>query len=318
MSLEDQLREAAAAVNEMWTAPNAAQDRLAHLQSRLAEETTTGAAAVSSPDKASQRFAALLFNVLQKADTDTKGALETLAELVSSDLARSEPPIDLADTDERLFEPLFDLVKDVLDSDGVITLARGYVDDTWGHGLLIWVLAGLRLAGSEQSARSLADSLVRRAALGTVRDITSLLHTLTLSAQYEAIRTLLTPELIDDIDVANLSTPTFDHLIHELQAAGATSQARTLQARFDSGGAPDPGTSHGQRTSGSRRRSGDTELWLTIAEVADRLQMTTMSVYQLVHNGELHAVGADQSIRVSEQAVCDYLKSIFNGRATGS
>ncbi|MFG2986973.1 helix-turn-helix domain-containing protein [Streptomyces sp. NPDC048258] len=317
MSLEDQLREAAAAVNEMWTDPDAAQARLARLQSRLTEEATTGAAAVPLPGKTSQRYAALLFDVLQKAETDTAEVLETLAELVSSDLARSEPPIDLADINDRLLEPLVNVVEEVLDDAGMVTFARGIVDDTWGYGVFIWVLAGLRLAGSEQSARRLAHSLVRHADLYTVHDITALLHTLCLSAQFEAIRTLLTPELIDDIDVVNVSTPTFDHLIHVLQAAGATSQARTLKARFDSSGAPDPGT-HGQPTSGNRRRPGDKEHWLTIAEVADRLQMTPMSVYQLVDSGELPAVGADRSLRVSEQAVGDYLSSIFNGRATGS
>jgi excisionase family DNA binding protein len=51
--------------------------------------------------------------------------------------------------------------------------------------------------------------------------------------------------------------------------------------------------------------------FLTVAEVAAALRVSKMTVYRLVHNGDLPAVRVGRSFRVPEQAVQDYLKSSF-------
>ena len=53
--------------------------------------------------------------------------------------------------------------------------------------------------------------------------------------------------------------------------------------------------------------------FLTIAEVATMMRVSKMTVYRLVHSGELPAVRVGRSFRVTEQDVDDYLrKSFFN------
>lgn len=48
--------------------------------------------------------------------------------------------------------------------------------------------------------------------------------------------------------------------------------------------------------------------FLTVAEVAGVMRVSKMTVYRLVHNGELPAVRVGRSFRVPEQAVQDYLR----------
>ncbi len=51
--------------------------------------------------------------------------------------------------------------------------------------------------------------------------------------------------------------------------------------------------------------------FLTVAEVAAMMRVSKMTVYRLVHNGELPAVRVGRSFRVPEQAVHDYLRDSF-------
>ena len=51
--------------------------------------------------------------------------------------------------------------------------------------------------------------------------------------------------------------------------------------------------------------------FLTVAEVATAMRVSKMTVYRLVHNGELPAVRVGRSFRVPEQAVHDYLRDSF-------
>ena len=51
--------------------------------------------------------------------------------------------------------------------------------------------------------------------------------------------------------------------------------------------------------------------FLTVAEVATMMRVSKMTVYRLVHNGELPAVRVGKSFRVPEQAVHDYLRSAY-------
>jgi excisionase family DNA binding protein len=51
--------------------------------------------------------------------------------------------------------------------------------------------------------------------------------------------------------------------------------------------------------------------FLTIAEVAALMRVSKMTVYRLVHNGELPAVRVGRSFRVSEDDVDEYLRKSF-------
>ena len=51
--------------------------------------------------------------------------------------------------------------------------------------------------------------------------------------------------------------------------------------------------------------------FLTIAEVAAMMRVSKMTVYRLVHSGELPAVRVGRSFRVTEADVDDYLRRSF-------
>ena len=51
--------------------------------------------------------------------------------------------------------------------------------------------------------------------------------------------------------------------------------------------------------------------FMTVAEVAATMRVSKMTVYRLVHSGELPAVRVGRSFRVHEKAVSDYLDSSY-------
>jgi excisionase family DNA binding protein len=51
--------------------------------------------------------------------------------------------------------------------------------------------------------------------------------------------------------------------------------------------------------------------FLTVAEVAELMRVSKMTVYRLVHNGELPAVRVGRSFRVPEDAVDAYLRGSY-------
>jgi excisionase family DNA binding protein len=51
--------------------------------------------------------------------------------------------------------------------------------------------------------------------------------------------------------------------------------------------------------------------FLTVAEVAAVMRVSKMTVYRMVHSGELPAVRVGRSFRVPEQAVHDYLRKAY-------
>jgi excisionase family DNA binding protein len=51
--------------------------------------------------------------------------------------------------------------------------------------------------------------------------------------------------------------------------------------------------------------------FLTIAEVAAKMRVSKMTVYSLVHGGELPAVRVGRSFRVTEDDVNEYLRKSF-------
>ena len=58
-------------------------------------------------------------------------------------------------------------------------------------------------------------------------------------------------------------------------------------------------------------QNADKGTFLTVAEVADIMRVSKMTVYRLVHAGELPAVRVGRSIRVHASAVKEYLDSSF-------
>ncbi|KRE38048.1 transcriptional regulator [Janibacter sp. Soil728] len=51
--------------------------------------------------------------------------------------------------------------------------------------------------------------------------------------------------------------------------------------------------------------------FLTVAEVAAIMRVSKMTVYRMVHNGDLPAVRVGRSFRVPEDAVHTYLETSF-------
>jgi excisionase family DNA binding protein len=51
--------------------------------------------------------------------------------------------------------------------------------------------------------------------------------------------------------------------------------------------------------------------FLTVAEVASLMRVSKMTVYRLVHTGDLQAVRVGRSFRVPEAAVHEYLRDAF-------
>jgi excisionase family DNA binding protein len=62
-------------------------------------------------------------------------------------------------------------------------------------------------------------------------------------------------------------------------------------------------------------KDGDQSLadstFLTVAEVAAAMRVSKMTVYRLVHSGELPAVRVGRSFRVERRAVDEYLRKSF-------
>jgi excisionase family DNA binding protein len=51
--------------------------------------------------------------------------------------------------------------------------------------------------------------------------------------------------------------------------------------------------------------------FLTVAEVATLMRVSKMTVYRLVHSGELPAVRVGKSFRVPEKTVHEYLQGAY-------
>jgi excisionase family DNA binding protein len=63
--------------------------------------------------------------------------------------------------------------------------------------------------------------------------------------------------------------------------------------------------------SGDNRGDISEVKFLTVAEVAATMRVSKMTVYRLVHSGELPAVRVGRSFRVTEDDVNEYLRKSF-------
>lgn len=73
---------------------------------------------------------------------------------------------------------------------------------------------------------------------------------------------------------------------------------------------PSARDSAGGRSVSPDGQQGKTQ-FLTVAEVAALMRVSKMTVYRLVHNGELPAVRVGRSFRVHAKAVHDLLETSF-------
>ena len=74
------------------------------------------------------------------------------------------------------------------------------------------------------------------------------------------------------------------------------------------------GEAKGSKSSGAKAPVDPTlseVKFLTVAEVAAVMRVSKMTVYRMVHGGDLPAVRVGRSFRVPEKAVHDYLRSAF-------
>ncbi len=69
-------------------------------------------------------------------------------------------------------------------------------------------------------------------------------------------------------------------------------------------------SSQGPVPSADGQALGGTQ-FLTVAEVANLMRVSKMTVYRLVHSGELPAVRVGRSFRVHAKAVHDYLETSY-------
>ena len=60
----------------------------------------------------------------------------------------------------------------------------------------------------------------------------------------------------------------------------------------------------------SERQLGEVQ-FLTVAEVASIMRVSKMTVYRMVHAGELPAIRVGRSFRVPQDAVDKYLRNSF-------
>ena len=77
---------------------------------------------------------------------------------------------------------------------------------------------------------------------------------------------------------------------------------------------PATGPGQGPSTAAGRGSTGgglSGVTFLTVAEVAGLMRVSKMSVYRLIHGGELEAVRFGRSFRVPEAAVNAYLRDAF-------
>ncbi|CAN5425116.1 hypothetical protein BH24ACT9_BH24ACT9_10840 [soil metagenome] len=84
----------------------------------------------------------------------------------------------------------------------------------------------------------------------------------------------------------------------------------------------DPAPRGDRQSEGEPRTIGESSLgglsavsFLTVAEVASLMRVSKMTVYRLLHSGELAGVRVGRSFRVPESAVHSYLRDAFNDTA---
>ena len=73
---------------------------------------------------------------------------------------------------------------------------------------------------------------------------------------------------------------------------------------------PSQGPGSSVSASDGQQGLGGTQ-FLTVAEVATLMRVSKMTVYRLVHGGELPAVRVGRSFRVHAKAVHDYLETSY-------
>lgn len=113
----------------------------------------------------------------------------------------------------------------------------------------------------------------------------------TLRASYDAVLEELGAAADADRGLTDLRTR-----LDEQQPGADTRRPAGIQARID------------ERPADRTADSTDIR-YLTVAEVAQIMRVSKMTVYRLVHSGELESIRVGRSFRLPEQAVNGYLAS---------
>jgi excisionase family DNA binding protein len=111
-------------------------------------------------------------------------------------------------------------------------------------------------------------------------------------------------------DLAEAAVHT-DRLARDARAAAAKVQRPSQQA-----GRPSPQPDREVRRASHKERPLNEVKFLTVAGVASLMEVSKMTVYGLVHSGDLPAIRVGRSFRVPEQAVRDYLSEKEANRHT--
>ncbi|MGY4100962.1 helix-turn-helix domain-containing protein [Nocardia sp. R16R-3T] len=90
----------------------------------------------------------------------------------------------------------------------------------------------------------------------------------------------------------------------------ANSSGTSPGSSGQSGGRAGSRTQGGSAAPSQSVLGGGTQ-FLTVAEVASLMRVSKMTVYRLVHSGELPAVRVGRSFRVHAKAVHDYLETSY-------
>lgn len=90
---------------------------------------------------------------------------------------------------------------------------------------------------------------------------------------------------------------------------------RVCSAGGEAGGADVPEVGDAMMSGNSSASTGPVvgggTQFLTVAEVANLMRVSKMTVYRLVHSGELPAVRVGRSFRVHAKAVHEYLQTSY-------
>jgi len=86
---------------------------------------------------------------------------------------------------------------------------------------------------------------------------------------------------------------------------------RAPEVYFFMAAADKPGDRNDFADRGVANANANGTQFLTVAEVAALMRVSKMTVYRLVHNGELPAVRVGRSFRVHAKAVHDYLETSY-------
>ena len=165
--------------------------------------------------------------------------------------------------------------------------------------------------GTETGHRAMTQTLGWTDPSGSAGSCSSLFTDWTNGIRYEQkrlFRIVKTGHLQADTPSRRYSLLQF--VAHQSQLALLSSQREARSLGWGSPGACVNRELGATMAADNKRELSEVE-FLTVAEVAQKMRVSKMTVYRLVHGGELPAVRVGRSFRVSEDDVNEYLSKSF-------